>query len=109
MVSICVNPTQNPTILSKKIILFQPMLYPVQAANNGFLTQAFLLHYVIHSANSELVRRAELGPYSRLKHSKSHRSHSESPIWATKRLLKKKASSKSRSIWCQGIFFPIHP
>src|SRR5882724_11467650 len=84
------------------------MFYLVQGANNGFLTQGFLPHYVSHSANSKQVQRGELGPYSRLKHSNHIEAIQNHPYGLPKGFCKK-ACPKSRSIWCQGIFFPIHP
>src|SRR5882672_5941582 len=69
-----------------------PMFHPVHGANNVFLTHPFSPHYISHSANSEWVRRGELGPYGRLKCSKSHRINLESLRWAAQRPLQKSVS-----------------
>src|SRR5882672_1649273 len=85
-----------------------PMFHPVHGANNVFLTHPFLLHYISHSANSEWVQRGELGPYGRLKCSKSHRINLESLRWATQRPLQK-SISKILVNMVSMFFFPIHP
>ena len=110
MVSLCVNPIQKPhnTLKKKKVYCKMcPMFHPVQGANNVFLTHLISLHYISHLANSKWVRRGELGPYGRLKCSKSHRINLESLRWATQRPLQK--SLKNLGQYGVKVFFSNPP